>query len=105
MLSSDACIHNYGHRPSSAGNSSNITKPSTSLATLSAWLRDLEEAWKKENERTRIEVTRDDAYLRLDFDISAPRQTVWGTFHGAAQRQKWWAAGAIIENSSNRRGE
>ena len=73
------------------------------IGDVKLWLRDLEEAWKKENERTRIEVTRDDAYLSFDFDISAPRQTVWEYFTVPGQRQKWWPADAIIDNSSNRR--
>jgi hypothetical protein len=28
------------------------------IGDVKLWLRDLEEAWKKENERTRVEVTR-----------------------------------------------
>ena len=75
------------------------------IGDVKLWLRDLEEAWKKENERTRIEVTRADAYLTWDFDIAAPRQTVWEHFTVPGQWQKWWPADAIIENSNNgRRG-
>jgi hypothetical protein len=101
-LYSDACIQTTGIDPIAQGlveHHENIDI----IGDVKLWLRDLEEAWKKENERTRIEVTRDDAYLRLDFDISAPRQTVWEHFTVPAQRQKWWPADAIIENSSNRR--
>ena len=36
-------------------------------------------AWRKENEQTRVEVTREDAYAILEFDIAAPRQAVWET--------------------------
>ena len=73
------------------------------IGDVKLWLRDLEEAWKKENERTHVEVTRADAYVSWDFDIAAPRQTVWEYFTVPGQRQKWWPADAIIENSSNRR--
>ena len=101
-LYSDICIQITGIDPIAQGlveHHENIDI----IGDVKLWLRDLEEAWKKENERTRIEVTRDDAYLRLDFDISAPRQTVWEHFTVPGQRQKWWPADAIIDNSSNRR--
>jgi hypothetical protein len=101
-LYSDACIQTTGIDPIAQGlveHHENIDI----IGDVKLWLRDLEEAWKKENERTRIEVTRDDAYLSFDFDISAPRQTVWEYFTVPGQRQKWWPADAIIENSSNRR--
>jgi uncharacterized protein YndB with AHSA1/START domain len=101
-LYSDACIQTMGIDPAAQGLVEHHETIDI-IGDVKLWLRDLEEAWKKENERTRIEVTRDDAYLRLDFDISAPRQTVWEHFTVPAQRQKWWPADAIIENSSNRR--
>jgi hypothetical protein len=101
-LYSDACIQTTGIDPIAQGlveHHENIDI----IGDVKLWLRDLEEAWKKENERARIEVTRDDAYLSFDFDISAPRQTVWEYFTVPGQRQKWWPADAIIDNSSNRR--
>ena len=101
-LYSDICIQITGIDPIAQGlveHHENIDI----IGDVKLWLRDLEEAWKKENERTRIEVTRDDAYLSFDFDISAPRQTVWEYFTVPGQRQKWWPADAIIDNSSNRR--
>ena len=48
-------------------------------------------------------VTQADAYMTWDFDVAAPRQTVWEHFTVPGQRQKWWPTEAIIENSSNRR--
>jgi hypothetical protein len=47
------------------------------IADVRLWLRDLDEAWKRENDKTRVEVTQEDAYAIFDFDIAAPRQTVW----------------------------
>jgi hypothetical protein len=38
-----------------------------------------------------------------NFDIAAPRQTVWEHFTVPGQRQKWWPADGIVENSSRRR--
>ena len=73
------------------------------IGDVKLWLRDLEAAWKKENERTHVEVTRADAYVTWDFDIAVPRQTVWEYFTVPGQRQKWWPADAIIETSSKKR--
>ena len=33
------------------------------IGDVKLWLRDLDEVWKKENERTHVEVTRANAYL------------------------------------------
>jgi uncharacterized protein YndB with AHSA1/START domain len=75
------------------------------IGDVRLWLRDLEEAWKQENDRTRVEVTQKDAYAIFDFDIAAPRQTVWEYLTVPGQWQKWWPTDAIIENSGNgRRG-
>ena len=41
--------------------------------------------------------------MAWDFDIAAPRQTVWEHFTVPGLRQKWWPADAVIEISGNRR--
>ena len=75
------------------------------IGDVKLWLRDLEAAWKQEDERTRVEVTRADAYATLEFDIAAPRQTVWEHLTVPGQWQKWWHTDDIVENSGNgRRG-
>ena len=75
------------------------------IGDVRLWVRDLEEAWKKENEKTRVEVTREDAYGIFDFDIAAPRQVVWEYLTVPGQFQKWWPTDEVIENSGNgRRG-
>ena len=103
-LYSDACIQTMGIDPAAHG----LVEHHETIDIIGGvklWLRDLEEAWNKENERTRVEVTRADAYATLDFDIAAPRQTVWEYITAAGQWQKWWPADAIIEHSGNgRRG-
>jgi len=73
------------------------------IGDVKLWLRDLNEAWRTENHRTHVEVTRADAYVAWDFDIAAPRQTVWEHFTVPGQRQKWWPADAVIEQSGNKR--
>ena len=101
-LYSDACIQTMGIDPA-AQELVEHHETIDIIGDVKLWLRDLEDAWKKENELTRVEVTRADAYVTWDFDIAAPRQTVWEHFTVPGQRQKWWPADGIIENSSNRR--
>ena len=103
-LYSDACIQTMGIDPAAQGLIEHHETIDI-IGDVRVWLRDLEGAWEQENDRTRTEVTRADAYLTWDFDIGAPRQTVWEHFTVPGQRQKWWPADAIIENSNKgRRG-
>jgi uncharacterized protein YndB with AHSA1/START domain len=101
-LYSDACIQTMGIDPAAQGLVEHHETIDI-IGEVKLWLRDLEEAWRKENEQTRVEVTRQDAYAILEFDIAAPRQTVWEHFTVPGQRQKWWPADGIVENSSNSR--
>jgi uncharacterized protein YndB with AHSA1/START domain len=102
VLYSDACIQTMGVDPVQHGLVEH-REAIDIIGDVKLWLRDLDEAWKKENERTHVEVTRADAYMTWDFDIAASRQIVWEHFTVPGQRQKWWPADAIIENSSNKR--
>ena len=50
-------------------------------------------------------MTRGDAYATLEFDIAAPRQTVWEYLTVPGQWRKWWNADDIVEDSRDgRRG-
>jgi uncharacterized protein YndB with AHSA1/START domain len=101
-LYSDACLQTTGMNPAAHGLVEH-RETIDIIGDVKLWLRDLEEAWRRENERTRAEVTRADAYVAWDFDIAAPRQTVWEHFTVPGLRQKWWPADAVIEISGNRR--
>jgi uncharacterized protein YndB with AHSA1/START domain len=104
VLYSDACIQTMGIDPAAQGLREHHETIDI-IGDVKLWVGDLEEAWNKENERTRIEVTRADAHMILEFDIAAPRQTVWEYITVPGQWQKWWPTDAIIENSDNgRRG-
>lgn len=75
------------------------------IGEVTCWVRDLEEAWKKENDRRRNEVTRDKAANVIEFDIAAPRPTVWEHFILPSLRPKWRGADEVRETSeSGRRG-
>ncbi|MEO8668662.1 MAG: DUF2652 domain-containing protein [Bauldia sp.] len=103
-LYSDACIKAMGVDPGQQGLMEHHEHIDV-IGDVKLWLRDLEEAWEQETGRQRAEVTRDDAYETWEFDIAAPRPTVWEHFTVPGHRPKWQATDAILEKSANgRRG-
>jgi uncharacterized protein YndB with AHSA1/START domain len=103
-LYSDACMQALGIEPAAQGLIEHHETVDV-IGGVKLWLHDLEAAWQQENEQTRVEVTRADAYVTLEFDIAAPRQTVWEYLTVPGQWQSWWTADSIIEHSrKGRRG-
>jgi uncharacterized protein YndB with AHSA1/START domain len=102
-LYSDTCVQTMGGMDPVAQGLIEHRETIDIIGEVKLWLRDLDEAWKEENERRHVEVTRTDAYMAWDFDIAAPRQAVWEHFTVPGQRQKWWPADAVIEHSGNKR--
>ena len=103
-LYSDACIQAMGIDPV-AQELTEHRETIDVIGDVKVWLRDLEAAWRNENDSTCVEVARGEAYVIFEFDIAAPRQTVWEYLTVPGQRGKWWPTDAIIENSGNgRRG-
>jgi uncharacterized protein YndB with AHSA1/START domain len=75
------------------------------IGEVKCWVRDLEEAWAQENDHRRNEVTHDKAISVIEFDIAAPRSTVWEYFTQPDLRPKWRGADGVRETSdSGRRG-
>jgi uncharacterized protein YndB with AHSA1/START domain len=75
------------------------------IGEMELWARDLEAAWEQEDTKTRFEVRRDDAFTTLEFDIAAPRQTVWEYLTVPRQKVKWWVADDVVEDTTKgRRG-
>jgi uncharacterized protein YndB with AHSA1/START domain len=103
-LSSDACIQAMGVDPAAQG----LLEHRESIdiiGDVTCWVRDLHEAWKTANDRQQHEVTREAAAMVIEFDIAAPRQTVWEYWTSPGQRTKWRAADEVREASaSGRRG-
>ena len=103
-LYSDPCIQAMGIDPVVQG----LLEHRESIdiiGDVKCWVRDLEAAWQKENDRQRNEVTRDKAAMVIEFDIAAPRPTVWEYFTSPALRPKWRAAEEVRETlESGRRG-
>jgi uncharacterized protein YndB with AHSA1/START domain len=103
-LYSDAAIRSMGVEPETQGLIAHREIIDV-IGEVTLWVRDLEAAWRREEAQARMEVTRDDAYATLKFDIAAPRQTVWEYLTVPGKWQKWWDADAIEEESRiGRRG-
>ncbi len=103
-LYSDAAMRSMGVDPAAQGFVAHHETIDV-IGDVLLWVRDLEAAWRQEDAQTRTEVTRDDAYATLEFDIAAPRQAVWEYLTVPGQWQKWWDADDIVEDSGKgRRG-
>ena len=103
-LYSDACVRTMGIDPVAQGLVEHH-ETIDAIGDVKLWLRYLEETWDKENERARNEIIPADAHVTWEFDIAAPRPTVWEYVTVPGQWQKWWPTDAIVESSSNgRRG-
>ena len=103
-LFSDSCIQAMGIDPVAQG----LVEHRESIdiiGEVTCWVRDLEQAWEKENDRQSHEVTRDKAASVLEFDIAAPRPTMWEHFTLPGLRPKWRGADEVRETlASGRRG-
>ncbi|HEY1749004.1 MAG TPA: DUF2652 domain-containing protein [Xanthobacteraceae bacterium] len=99
---SDACVQTAGIDPVAQGLVEHHETIDI-IGDVKLWLCDLDEAWRKENEQTRVEITRHEAYAILEFDIAAPRRAVWEYLTVPALWQKWWPTDALVEHSANRR--
>ena len=103
-LYSDAAIRSMGVDPVAQGLIAHHETIDV-IGDVKLWLRDLEAAWGQEDAQVRMEVTRGDAHATLEFDIAAPRQTVWAYLTVPGQWQSWWDADNIVEHSGKgRRG-
>jgi uncharacterized protein YndB with AHSA1/START domain len=103
-LYSDACIRALGIDPAAQGLLEHRESIDV-IGDVTCWARDLQRAWELENDRRRVEVTRDAAAMVLEFDVAAPRQAVWEYWTSPGQRPRWRAADEVRESSrSGRRG-
>ena len=103
-LYSDAAIRAMGVDPAAQGLIAH-RETIDIIGEVSSWARDLEAAWRQEDAQVRTEVTRDDAFATLEFDIAAPREIVWECLTVPGQWRKWWDADDIVEDSrTGRRG-
>jgi uncharacterized protein YndB with AHSA1/START domain len=103
-LYSDRCIQAMGIDPVAQG-LVEYQELIDVIGEVKCWVRDLENAWEKENGRQRNEVARGKAAMVIEFDIAAPRPTVWEHFTLPDLRPKWRGADEVRETvASGRRG-
>lgn len=75
------------------------------IGNVRCWVRDLHEAWEKENERQRLEIPAAEAAAVYNFDIAAPRPVVWEHMTAPGHRPKWQGSDYVIEKHvKGRRG-
>ena len=104
VLYTDALVQAMGIDPIAQGLVEHVESIDI-IGNVKCWLRDLEQAWRKESDGERNEVTRDKAALVIEFDIAAARHIVWEYFTLPGQRPKWRGADEVREMAkSGRRG-
>ena len=103
-LYSDPCIRAMGIDPVAQGLIEHRERIDI-IGEVTCWVRDLEAAWQQENDRQRHEVTPDKAAAVIEFDIAAPRPTVWEYWTSPVLRPKWRGADEVRESAATgRRG-
>ncbi|HEY1152792.1 MAG TPA: DUF2652 domain-containing protein [Pseudolabrys sp.] len=103
-LYSDACTRAMGIDPAAQGLLAH-SETIDIIGEVPCWVRDLEAAWQRDNERQINLVTRDAAAAVIEFDIAAARPAVWEYFTQPGLRPKWRAADEVRETPQNgRRG-
>ena len=100
-LYSDAAIRAMGVDPTAQGLVAH-NETIDVFGQTQLWIRDLEDAWRREDARSRIEVTREEALATLAFDIAAPRAAVWECLTVPGQWREWWVADDIVAEPGRR---
>lgn len=101
---SDACVGAAGIDPLAQGLAEH-RESVDKFGDVACWLSDLEAAWVRDNERRRHEVARGEAVAVLEFEIAAPRASVWDYFTSPEKRPQWRGADAVRETVAvGRRG-
>ena len=103
-LYSDACVRAMGIAPAAQG----LVEHQETIDVIGetkCWIRDLEQAWTRENETTRIVVDRDKASRVIERDYSAPPPAVWEFVTAPAHHSRWQRSDDFAEAAVNgRRG-
>jgi uncharacterized protein YndB with AHSA1/START domain len=103
-LYSDACVRAMGIDPASQGLAEH-TEIIDVIGETNCWIRDLEQAWTRENETTRIIVNRDDAFRVIERTYAAPPAAVWEFVTSPAHHTRWQRADSLVEATvKGRRG-
>ena len=103
-LYSDACVRAMGIDPAAQGLAEHRETIDV-IGETKCWIRDLEQAWTRENETTRIIVDRDDALRVIERGFAAPPPAVWEFVTAPAHHSRWQRSDSFVEAAVNgRRG-
>ena len=103
-LYSDACVRAMGIDPAAQG----LAEHSETIDVIGetkCWIRNLEQAWTRENETTRIIVARADAFQVIERNFAPPPPAVWEFVTSPAHHSRWQRSDSFAEVAVNgRRG-
>ncbi len=103
-LYSDACVRAMGIDPAAQGLAEHRETIDV-IGETKCWIRDLEQAWTRENETTRVIVNRDDALRVIERGFAAPPPAVWEFVTAPAHHSRWQRSDGFVEAAVNgRRG-
>ena len=103
-LYSDACVRAMGIDPAAQGLAEHDETIDV-IGETKCWIRDLEQAWTRENETARIIVARDDALQVIERDFAAAPPAVWEFVTSPAHHTRWQRADSLVEATvKGRRG-
>ncbi|MGO8799864.1 MAG: DUF2652 domain-containing protein [Roseiarcus sp.] len=103
-LYSDACVRAMGIDPGAQGLAEHDEAIDV-IGQTKCWIRDLEQAWTRENATTRVIVNRDDAFRVIERDFAAPPPVVWEFVTSPAHHSRWQRSDSFVEAAVNgRRG-
>jgi uncharacterized protein YndB with AHSA1/START domain len=103
-LYSDACVRAMGIDPAAQGLLEHA-EAIEHIGETKCWVSDLETAWTRETETARSLVQRRGAFMIMERDFVAPRQTVWDLVTSPAHHARWQRSDGVIENAAKgRRG-
>jgi len=95
-LYSDACVRAMGIAPAAQGLAEHGETIDV-IGETKCWIRDLEEAWTRQNETTRIIVDRDDAFRAIERGFVAPPSAVWEFVTSPAHHSRWQRSDSFVE--------
>src|SRR5260370_12270592 len=95
-LYSDACVRAMGIDPAVQGLAEHDEAIDV-IGETKCWIRDLEQAWTRENETTRIIVDRDGAFQVIARDFAAPPPAVWELVTSPAHHSRWQRSDDLVE--------
>jgi len=103
-LYSDACVRALGIDAAAQG----LVEHGETIDIIGetkCWIRDLEQAWTRENQTTRVIVNRDDAFQMIERAFAAPPPAVWEFVTSPAHHSRWQRSDSFVQAVVNgRRG-